>query len=212
MLRSRAPSAIAGAVLVMVSVLTACAQSPVPPVNDIERGEIRQKLLDSSWQTVSSRFGAAVRPVVSIERTVDDPDAEVLVADCLERAGFTPIGDAFAITDDPNRSDTRTPLGFELARYSCTATYPRLSRVVASLSDDQVGSLWDYYTATVRPCLIGLGLPTSDPPERGFFVSRYGLDTWNPFDVLRRNDPAGVLDVAKEQCPPVPTWLDLAAS
>ena len=192
---------------VVVALLPPLGASDAPPMSASERDSRRTAYLDELWADVAQQYPEALRPDVSIGRTVNDRGRRSAIVGCLQDAGIA-AELVFGRIEYSNRAG-QSPLDVAVSYYACTAAFPTIDRVTGNLDADQLGALWDYYSTSLRPCLAASGYRTWRPPDRADFIAPDGYHTWNPYLPLRGvRLPPDEMDELDAACPVVPAWLD----
>jgi hypothetical protein len=190
--------------------LAACTAAPDHPlIDDRERATIRSHILNDLWGPVASQYPEAIRPVVSVARTVPNHEWAQTVVDCLRGQGITAgvVGGGVSYLS----SSGQTQLEYAVANYTCSAQYPSESAVVRLLTPALAEADYRYQVTVVRPCLLIAGAPSPASPNRELADSINSLGRWNPFQVIwAGNYPRGAVRYWEQRCPPVPVWLDVA--
>lgn len=135
-------------------------------------------------------------------------EAEMLMADCLQEAGFparySPGG---GIMYEPGVPEAQRE-ALEDALYLCDAQYPLDTRYFHDWDDDQRGLVYDYWDEYFIPCMKAHGhdISRDSQPSRDRFIasvgSAEGID-WSPtsaFDALNIE----VREALEDTCPPYP--------
>lgn len=168
-----------------------------------------QSVLDESWKALQAQYPSAVRPEVDVVRIVTTDEWAPMIADCLSKEGFpyaTAPGDgSIAWTDVPNEQME----AFDIARYKCSAMYPRDPSHQEPLSESQLDRLYEYYTGEMTECLISLGYDVPPAPSRQAFGESYSTKPWLPFDsayATAQDDPEAYA-LLEKTCPQVPDDL-----
>lgn len=162
------------ATVVLVLLLTGAAgcSGPEPspaesePVDEgpIPRAEVLAQLAESN--------GLEDVPDVPVVREATSFTEKMsLYADCLTEAGYP-------ATLYPDGSVGLTPpegpaeKDYNLANYTCEASYPMEERFLVPYGDTQWGAVYDHYVQTFLPCAQGLGYEyTAEVPTRETFIA-----------------------------------------
>lgn len=70
---------------------------------------------------------------------------------------------------------------FNLAMFTCMAQYPLDPKYSATLTDDRLGVLYEYYVKTLTPCLEAQGYSVTPAPSKSTFIDTYYDKTWTPY-------------------------------
>ncbi len=197
------------ALAAVVLALAGCASAPsTTPVSAAERARIRTAILDDQWAAIATTYPEAVRPRITVTRTVPDFEWAKDVVACLGRLGnkATPTGLGFVYSSTAGE----TAIDYTVVGYLCTSSWVRLSDVQGRLTGRQERDFEDFEIHQVRPCLLLAGARSSPPPTDVQRSGLSGLAGWSPYDLVRRTATPGQLDYLEQRCPPVPGWMDLA--
>lgn len=140
------------------------ALGPVPPDPEFTPALVDDyvaRSLDWQWANLLTSFPNAQRPdVVEIERVTGDNPRRTQCGDVARAAGLD-------------------PQSFAIAAFVCAAEYPSIPN--GTLSQDQAGYLYDYWTGFVLPCYAAAGYPDkSAPPTREYFAANWPFQNWSP--------------------------------
>lgn len=166
-----------------VVLLSACSSQPSPvPTEPSAAGSSLEQQLDSYWQSVTASHPNAVRPVVPVVRLVTPSELMPTLESCMHEQGWPDV----RATDDGGLESGSIPTSqaevYDLALYTCKASYPLEERFTQPFSADQIIDLYDYLTDEAVPCLEKLGYTVSPPSSKEEYVDRYLAGTaWDPF-------------------------------
>lgn len=96
---------------------------------------------------------------------------------------------------------------FDIARYTCTARYPRNPREQEPLTEAQLDLLYDYYTGEMTDCMREFGYDVPPAPSRQEFRESYTTNPWLPHGgAITETDPRrnAAFEAA---CPQLPDGL-----
>jgi hypothetical protein len=139
---------------------------------------------------------------IEVVRAITLDEADQVYGDCLNEAGI----DA-TVTEDGLRVEVAAgqDYSYRLESLICHARYP-LQDKFNSLSQDQIGRLYDYQTGPLTECLNDAGFSVPDPPTKQSFVEQYGSSVpWTAYQEVNVTEQAWQ-DI-NEQCPQLPAGL-----
>jgi hypothetical protein len=206
-----AASRVSVASLLAVFALTGCVQSTRPPMSDDQRAAIRSAILNLTWAEVEAQYPEAIRPQVSMGRTVPDHEWNDVVVACLRADGIVAQVSRGKVLYGSTEGQHQVDVA--VIYYLCQASHPSESQVVWFLDETQTTALYDYYFDIVRPCLLSAGAPSQPSPPGAQAREAVALDGWNPYQLVWASGVAPeVLKYLEHRCPPVPAWLNLGTS
>ncbi len=196
-------------VLAVFPLLAACSgQGDEPPNSDSSAVGYSaiNSLLDEKWEALQARYPSATRPDVEIVRIVTANEWASAISQCLIDEGFPyveakPDGGVQWL-DVP----TAQMQGFDIARFTCSAMYPRDPSHQEPLTEAQLDWLYNYYTGEMTECLTELGYDVPPPPSAQAFRETYYTDhPWLPFsDAYRQVQSQKEYDTLATTCPQAP--------
>jgi hypothetical protein len=212
----RAPMAVAallGVVLVSGCGLAGCTSTgppaPLPePLTDAEVAEILRVDADIRWSALQTLVDGAPRPDVSFVAYTTAETWPATMADCMRDSGV----ESANVRQNGGLTYRGDGPGERIIFYGCSVAYPVDPRSEGYLSEAQRGYAWDYWVSRTVPCLLSLGYPVPDIPERDAFIGRsYAGTAWNPYSLIiaesRLPDSPVVQDppwaAIDAQCPPL---------
>jgi hypothetical protein len=182
-------------------VLTGCASHPADSTPDVSLH--LQQRLDAAFNPGSR---GDERPVGARVRYALPDGWDYFMSGCMNSAGFDDFAyDRFYGFTNGTEPASRT--GWEgLAWYGCTRQYPIYSTVYASLSDEQLDTLYDYYSGYLVPCLGALGSPVTEMPSREAFADggEGQPGWWNPYLSVVTPASTADVDLLFARCGPYP--------
>ncbi|UOE42822.1 hypothetical protein [Agromyces larvae] len=96
---------------------------------------------------------------------------------------------------------------YNLALFTCEASYPLDPKYNAPLNESQRRFLYDYLSNELVDCLEEEGFDIGSPPSwQQFTESLDGESMWSPFNELSGISPRRFHEVS-EACPQIPTGL-----
>ncbi|WP_168627205.1 hypothetical protein [Cryobacterium sp. BB307] len=198
-------------VLILAIATTGCATTeadgdPVDTTSSLTDAQIIEESLDQHWNQVQTQYPSAVRPSVEIVRTISTDEWAQVMADCLTEEGFSSV----RANDDGSIEwgDISQVQAFDVARYVCTAKFPRDPKYQRPLTDAQLDRLYLYYVGDLTECLTGLGYQISPPPSQQVFRETYYEDAWLPIaDAASRADSPEKWAEIVRRCPQAPDDL-----
>jgi hypothetical protein len=197
--------------LLAVIALTGCAHATGPPMSNERRAAIRSAILNLTWAEVEKQYPEAIRPQVSLGRTVPDHEWNDVVVECLQRDGIVARVSRGKVLY--GSGEGQLPVDVAVIFYLCQASHPSQSQVIWFLDKTQTRALYDYYFDIVRPCLLSAGVPSQPSPRGARASEAVALDGWNPYQLVWTSGVAPeVLKYLEHRCPPVPAWLNLGTS
>ncbi|MDQ1598464.1 MAG: hypothetical protein QOI70_1888 [Microbacteriaceae bacterium] len=197
--------------LATVIALGGCAQVTPPPMSTEQRAAIRSSILDLTWAEVENQYPEAIRPRVSMGRTVPDHSWNEVVIECLRSVDIVARVSAGKVLY--SSSAGQSPVDVAVTFYLCEASHPSQSQVTWFLDETQASALYGYYLDIVRPCLLSAGAPSQPYPAGARTREAVVLDGWNPYQrIWTSGVRPEVLRYLEHRCPPVPTWLNLGAN
>lgn len=135
-------------------------------------------------------------------------DYGVAIEECLGEQGFTVEHDGRGGFDIPNGVPPHQEDAYNMAVYSCEATYPINPVFMQEWSSEQLGLLYDYWDQYFIPCLAAhnITVNTADKPSREVYISKFHTPdrtNWWPIDYLARLTPSEKASI-EPVCPPQP--------
>lgn len=195
--------------LVAASTLAGCAAAPAPPApNSTGSNSAVQAVIDDAWAALQAQYPNAARPQVEVVRMVTTDEWATVMVDCLEDEGYpyaTAPGDGSVVWSDVPDAQVEA---FDIARFKCSAMYPRDPAHQEPLKESQLDRLYDYYSGEMTQCLTALGYDVPSAPSRETFRETYATDPWLPFEDAYAN--AGSPEAAallEDACPQIPADL-----
>jgi hypothetical protein len=197
--------------LLALIALSGCVQATRPPISNGQRAAIRSAILNLTWAEVAKQYPEAIRPRVSMGRTVPDHEWNDVVVECLRSDGIVARVSHGKVLY--SSGEGQLPVEVAVIFYHCQASHPSQSQVTWFLDDTQASALYDYYFDMVRPCLLSAGVSSQPSPPRARATGAAALDGWNPYQLVWTSGVAPeVLKYLEQRCPPVPAWLNLGTS
>jgi hypothetical protein len=199
----------ASVVLLLLALLAGCSAATPEPMSPLEREQIREGLLNETWQPLAQAYPEAFRPQIAVTHTVPDAEWPARMVACLTSRGY----EAVALPNDFAYTSTQgqTYLQYSIDGYICDSTWIKQSEVEERMTSQQRDALEAYERAVVRPCLLLAGARSSESPDRFAAGSITGQGNWNPYDLVWRSDLAPrALAYLEQRCPPIPGWMDTA--
>lgn len=140
-------------------------------------------------------------PEVEVVREVSTSEAPQTKADCMVAAGYPVRVSQEGIILDGEVPDDQIH-AYNLQMYVCSAQYPTDPRVGSVLPRVRAEMQYEYLTATVVPCLEGLGFsPEAAPSQQVWLDGYYGASTelWDPYEAAAGS--IAELERAYDSCP-----------
>lgn len=185
---------------------TAVDSHAADPTSSLTDAQIMGESLDQLWSQVQAQYPDATRPSVEMVRTISTDEWAQVMADCLSEEGFSSV----RANDDGSIEwgDISQVQAFDVARYVCTAKFPRDPKYQRPLTDAQLDRLYSYYVGDLTECLTGLGYQISPPPSQQVFRETYDTDPWLPIaDAAYQADSPEKWAEIVRTCPQVPDDL-----
>jgi hypothetical protein len=202
-------SFISSAVLIVAAgiALAGCsATNEVTPVkvSQSEAEQVTKQQQDAARATLLQAYPDALIPEASRVRFVTATEKPYVTSECLNENGFdtdVQFGGVGGVIPEEQMET------YKIAQYVCDVQYPVDPIYSQELSEDQRGSLYDYYADKATPCLKDLGYEISDPPSRDVFIEKYSTGVWNPYDAVNASSTNEKYEEAIAKCPPYPDVL-----
>ncbi len=196
---------------ILVMATTGCTTTEadgdsVDTTSSLADAQLIEESLDQHWNQVQAQYPSAVRPSVEVVRTISADEWAQVMADCLTEEGFSSV----RANDDGSIEwgNISQVQAFDVARYVCTAKFPRDPKYQRPLTDAQLDRLYSYYVGDLTKCLTGLGYQISPPPSQQVFRETYDTDPWLPIaDAASRADSPEKWAEIVRTCPQVPDDL-----
>ncbi|WP_168625786.1 MULTISPECIES: hypothetical protein [unclassified Cryobacterium] len=195
--------------LVAVLLLSGCDSTSEPPTPSgpklsAAEEQLVQESLDGSWRMVVLLYADAVRPEVERVRLVEQSDQPTAIADCLAEQGYDVVVDS-----QGSISSTGGGEAFQVAYYTCEATYPLHPDYLRPLSEAQLAHLYNYFLNTLKPCLEAEGYDVPPAPSLQRFLETYNEGGgWIVYgEVAGAKLPPGEWGRINALCPQIPDDL-----
>jgi hypothetical protein len=191
------PLALAALLLVLLAGCAPTRAMPGEPTGD-ELDALIAIELDYQWQYVGLTPDSP-RPAVEQIRMVSMDEAEAVHKKCMVDAGYGSYSQGTAAVFGSSNYE-------RLALYICSAQYPVPPSNLNLFSKAQLRYLYDYYETSVIPCLRAAGVPVTDVPSEGDFLTdgngQLFYSAWTPYGGLQ----GSVVDeyIYYERCPNYP--------
>lgn len=135
-----------------------------------------EQMSDTSSDEYARDLGTSDPPSVDVVREVQPEEYSTVLEECLTGAGFPPSTPAGSRMPEWDILEEQSA-AFSLAEYVCWAQYPVAAESQSSLTDEQMGLVYDFWLSETIPCLAELGYEVAEPPSRAAFV---GGQLWDP--------------------------------
>jgi len=151
----------------------------------------QQNVLDGLWKRIVAEYPDATRPDVEVVRSIAPQEVGDVFASCFEDQGFA----AEALPDGgvlPAQVPEEQDEALFIAQYVCTAKYPIAEQYRQPPSEDQLRTLYEYYTGQLSDCLIarGYAIDPSEAPSLATFIETYGkVGAWSPYAIVVESNP-----------------------
>lgn len=166
--------AILPVVLALVSCSASTTESGVPGPS-IRSEESDAAYLKDMSDAMSSYFGVADPPDVSVVRWVLPEEADDARRPCLEEAGFPSQPDGSYYTPEDQRD------AWNLAQYTCWMSYPVLQKYGGVWEAPQVEIQYEWTVTFLVPCLEAEGFPIHNIPSKAKFIDSWSSAAFYPY-------------------------------
>jgi len=135
----------------------------------------------------ASAYGVQDPPDVGLIRWTSMADNAMTVAACLRDAGFNAVAGGNEL-GFPDGIGPAQQSAYQLARYVCDAEYTLHPLYREPFTEEQWGTLYDYWAQWLVPCLEGVGGHPPAPPTRETFVAQalQGTLVWDPYGLVQQ--------------------------
>jgi hypothetical protein len=194
--------------LALAVTLAGCAAAREEPApTQAPDGSFRKQQVDSRWNAITAQFPDAARPGAEVVREIEPNEWATTIADCVSQAGFpaTPLPDGgVSYAEIPSEQlEART-----IADFVCFVQYPVAEKYLKPFNEDQLRSLYTYWTTELPVCLETFELDVGVPPSEQVFLETYDTpSTWNPYAVALASVSEDTYNSVVVTCPQFPDTL-----